>query len=347
MRLDLAIVTVISVVAAFAVNATDVDGLNSARVPVADRSDTEYKRGIAKALEAVIIKMTGSSSAARSKTGRGVVGQAKRLVQQFGYERSRASGGKGGRLFLRVEFDARVLAQEMRTRNLVVWGKERPDTLVWLIFDDTQGRKLLGAGDNHAALRAMQRRARARGIPLVFPVADLGEGSAFANTSSMPEIQQAVRMNADKYGVRSQLIGHLQQATPSLWEVDWVLTVAGEALKWDQQGDIVELLVEEATDSLADALGRRYASSALRGPADAIAVTVAGLHSPQDYARTERYLRNLDSVSNLLVRRVTEQGITFDLTVQGGLLALTQSISFGQMLAPDPVDAATFHLNPR
>jgi hypothetical protein len=113
------------------VDAADVDNLYSARVAVKDRSDAEFKRGMARALEAVIVKLTGSSAEARTKAARAVVGQASRLVQQFGYERPLTSGPDTDDLILRAEFDARVLTNEMRSRGLVVWGKERPDTLVW------------------------------------------------------------------------------------------------------------------------------------------------------------------------------------------------------------------------
>lgn len=331
-----------------AANAKDVAGLNSARVPVADRSDTEYKRGIAKALSAVLVKMTGSTAAARSKAGRGIVGQAQRLVQQFGYERTAGSpGSNSSRLYLRVEFDARVLGEEMRARNMVMWGKERPDTLIWLVIDEPNGRSVISTHDDNAISRAVNSRALARGIPVVLPLGDISEASVVSSVSSSAELTTALQTASEKYGVGSSLVGHLKQITPNLWEADWVLQVTGESLRWDQQGDIVALLAEEATDNLADALGRRYASATMTGQSEAVAVTVKGLHSPQDYARTERYLRSLDSVSNLLVRRVDEQGIIFDVTVQGGLRALAQSISFGQTLVPDPGDVSAFHLNAR
>jgi len=338
---------VILVCVALGVKAADVGGLNSARVAVKDRSDAEFKRGISRALQAVMVKLTGNSATPQSDAGRGVVGQAKRLVQQFGYERPRNSSENSKELVLRVKFDARVLSEEMRSRNLVVWGKERPETLVWLVVDDAAGRQVLGAQDAHKTLRVMQKQALSRGIPLVFPLADIGETSALAHKVSGAALGQAVDANSEKYGVRSILLGHLREVAPSLWETRWTLSVAGESMTWEQQGDIVDLLVEEAIDTLANALGRRYAGTAQSSQSDVVAVTVKGLRSPEDYARTERYLSTLDSVTELLVRRVDEQGITFDLTVQGGLRTLTQSISFGHTLSPDPTDAAVFRLNPR
>lgn len=327
--------------------AADVDDLYSARVAVKDRSDAEFKRGMARALEAVIVKLTGSSAEARTKAARAIIGQASRLVQQFGYERPPATRAESDELILRAEFDARVLTSEMRSRGLVVWGKERPDTLVWLIVDDGGGPQLLGSLDEHPVLEALRSRAAARGIPVVFPLADISEATSIAGAQSTAEMAAALGATSDKYGVRSVLVGHLQQVLPTLWESDWTLTVADESLGWDEQGDLAELLGEEAADTLADALGRRYASPTAPQGADRVTLTVRNIGSPADYARTERYLRTLDSVTGLFVRRVDNSGIVFNLDVQGGALALRQGISFGQTLAPDPVDPGAYRLLPR
>ena len=338
---------VVLIVTTIGVDAADVEGLNSARVRVSGRFDAEFNQGVARALEAVMIKLTGNSATPRSSGGRAVVQQAQRLVQQFGYERPRNSGTDANDLVLRVEFDARVLTEQMRSHNLVVWGKERPETLVWLVVDDASGRRILGAQDTHEIIRVMTNHAIVRGIPLVFPLADIAETSALAGQMSNTALANVVYANSEKYGVRSVLVGHIRHVATSLWENHWTLQVDGTSIAWEQEGDIVELLVEESTDRLADALGRRYAGAASQSASDGVAVTIKGLHSAADYARTERYLSTLDSVENLQVRRVDEQGITFDLVVQGGLSSLSQSISFGQTLTPDPTDPGVFRLNPR
>ncbi|MFT4560633.1 MAG: hypothetical protein ACI9BW_000367 [Gammaproteobacteria bacterium] len=326
--------------------ASDVPDLNSARVHVADRSDAEFKRGTAKALEAVIVKLTGSSAAARTKSARAVIGQAQRLVQQFGYESPRAASSSTDALVLRVEFDSNVLHEKMRARQLVVWGKERPDTLIWLVIEDDNGRRLLGMQDTHQALQVFKRRAAARGIPVVFPLGDISESAAVAQATSAASVASAVREYSDTYNVRSVLVGYLRRAPTNLWENDWRLNGQGENSSWEQLGDVVELLAEEAADSLADRLGRRYASSAQRSAAELVAVLIRGVTNPRDYARTQRYLGSVDSVRSLMVSRVDAEGVTFDLTVNGGLRALTQTLSFGQILAPDPSEPSVFYLKP-
>ena len=322
--------------------AADVGGLNSALVPVADRSDAEYRRGIAKALETVIIKLSGSSAAARSKSARAVVGQAKRLVQQFGYETT----DDGRQLLLRVEFDPQVLQKEMRSRGLVVWGKERPETLAWIIVDDQNGRRLLAADEGSDIIRALRKRSRARGIPLLFPRPRASQIGAL-DGATVAELRRRLESASAEYGVRSVLIGNLREEIPGLWENQWSLTLDGDRRGWEQQGDFIELLVEEAVEQAADTLGARYARPAEHTQAELVTVTVVGLHAAEDYARTERYLNDLDAVSRVFVRQVEGDRLVVELTVQGGLAALAQGISFGQTLRADPMAPATYRLNPR
>ena len=323
--------------------ATDVEGLNSARVPVSDRSDTEFDRGVSRALELVIVKRTGKSSSPQSAGGRAVVKQAKRLVQQFGYETRGIVGASSNDLVLRVEFDARVLDEKMRSNKLTIWGKERPETLVWLLLDDANGRNILGAHDSHKIVRVMKERARIRGIPIAFPVADIAEISALSDKLSSVAVVNAAYLNSAKYAVGSVLVGQIHQVASSLWESEWSLVVGGKSIVWEQQGDIVELMVEESGDNLANELGQLY-GAANQNASDVVEITVAGLRSVADYARTERYLSTIDSVTSLLVRRVDERAIIFDLAVKGGFTSLIQIISFGQTLAPDPTNLGVFRL---
>jgi hypothetical protein len=328
--------------------ASDVDNLAGARIPVFDRSDAEFSRAIAKALEIVVVKLTGDSSSANSTAGRGVVGQAKRFIQQFGYERPLDQFGEvTGDLVLRVEFDLNALGNVMRERGLVVWGKERPDTLVWIIVEDLTGRRLLGSEDPGTLLDTVERRASYRGIPVLTPLLDITVDSQIAATFSEEELLEVLLVNSVPYGVESILIGHLRAVPPGLWETNWRIFVAEETFQWSQQGDIPELLVEEAIDSLADALGRRFAAPSLYALTGSVAVEVQAVDSADDYARAEKYLRSLDAVTAISVTRIAARSVFFDVTVQGGVEALTQSIAFGAVLLPADETASVYRLIPR
>ena len=146
-------------------------------------------------MEIVIVKLTGNSASPQSGSGRAVVKQAKRLVQQFGYEQQGIGVASANELVLRVEFDARVLGEEMRSNRLALWGKERPETLVWLVLDDTNGRNILEANDPHEIMRVMKDRARVRGIPIAFPVADIADTIALPDELSSVALAKTISLH--------------------------------------------------------------------------------------------------------------------------------------------------------
>src|SRR5262249_13131842 len=122
----------------------------------------------------------------------GALGNAKRYVQRFGYN---ADGT------LQVGFDGVAVDQLLVQAGLPVWGKERPSTLVWLGGD---------ADSSPNAHEAIERAARLRGIPVVWPSA--GETAGADSDGSAAAL--AARYHAD-----AALVGH---ASPS-GGVRWVL----------------------------------------------------------------------------------------------------------------------------
>ena len=327
--------------------ASDVDGLYEARTPVGDRSDAEFARGAVQAFGVVLAKLTGVGNVARNPALRELRQQAKRLIQQFGYEQAATESGEQRKnLFLRVEFDARAVNMELRQRGLVVWGKERPDTLIWLIIDDQRGRHAVDAAEPDRFSKTLLASAQARGIPILLPLLDIEDTARLAHPGTWSALSQAVVDGSARYHTESILVGHLRQVQPAIWEAQWQLTLGGESLSWDQQGDIPDLMIEEAVGLLADALGRRFAVPVLYAHEGEVGLVVHGVRSIEDYARVQTYLASLDAVSALSVSRVAEQTVTFRLTTHGDGDTLAQSIAFGNVLAPTGNAESDYQLVP-
>ena len=106
----------------------------------------------------------------------------------------------------------------MRAQQLVIWGKERPDTLIWLLVEANQSRQLLGAEDNNVISRLIRLNSENRGIPLIFPLQDLDTTSIVTSASSFGAMTQALFEHSLDYGVESVAVGIFKQSIPGLWE---------------------------------------------------------------------------------------------------------------------------------
>lgn len=321
--------------------ALDVVGLHSARVAVVDRSAAELARGASAALSEVLIKLTGDRKAALGRASP-LLKRASKLLVQYAYE-SRPGAGE---TTLLAEFDERVLATELDVLDVTIWGKERPDTVVWLIIDSADKRQLVSGDDPGREGEAVLERAASRGVPVLLPLMDIEESQHLVYAGDWDGLAAAAMALSARYATPASLVGHLRQGEAGFWEANWRLHVGNEDYAWKQESDIVELMLDDGVDMLADALARRFAYPRMSAQAEQLALSIYGVNSAADYARLTNYLKDLDTVSDLFVSSIDKQRLEIRLTTRGGRAALAQSILFGRVLAPVADQNDTYQLVP-
>jgi len=321
--------------------ARDVSGLYNASVAVKDRSPAERSRASSAALAEVLVKLTGNRRTPNDASARPLLARASTLLLQYAY-----GNAPDGTLTLNAHFDEHVLERELEERGIGTWGKQRPDTVVFLVIDDAQGRTLVGGEAPGKLGDALKHKADARALPVVLPLMDIEESSQLSNAQDWQTLSEGAVTLASRYGAAAVLVGLLHEANPVVWEVRWRLDIDGETLEWTQEGALAEAVVEEGVDALGDALARRYAEPGMLAGAERVSLAVVGVNTAADYARLSRYLDTLDSISALFLRSVDNQRVVYEVTARGGRAALAQSIAFGQVLAPVPARSDTYELLP-
>lgn len=321
--------------------ARDVSGLYNASVAVKDRSPAERSRASAAALAEVLVKLTGNRRTPNDASARPLLGRASTLLLQYAY-----GNAPDGSLTLNAHFDEQVLARELEERGVGTWGKQRPETVVFLIVDDAQGRSLVGGEAPGKLSAALKHKADARALPVLLPLMDIEESNQLGAAQESQAVLDGAVALAARYGAAAVLVGHLREASAEVWEVRWRLDIDGETLAWSQEGALADAVIEEGVDALGDALARRYAEPGMLAGAERVSLAVVGVRSAQDYARLARYLDSLDSISALFLRSVDNQRLVYEITARGGRAALAQSIGFGHVLAPVPARSDTYELLP-
>lgn len=325
---------------AWPVAARDVAGLYAARVVVADRTPGELARGTRAALGEVLVKLTGERTAAREGEASRVLGQASKLVFKYAYQTAPGSG----ELFLAAEFDERALMDELTRRGVAVWGKERPDTLVWLVVDDGTQRQVPSSDEQSLLGDAILAAADRRGIPVLLPLQDIEERQQLGQAVDWAGITAKVPALAARYATPAVLLGLARPAAGGQWEVDWQLSVDGEPRLWRHTAPGIEALIDDGIDALGDALAQRYADPGMLAQADTLVLDIVGVDSAAAYARVVSYLGALDTVANLFVVSATPAGLAIRIDARGGRAGFAQSVAFGQVLAPVAGKPDTFQL---
>jgi len=315
--------------AAWPAAAAVVEGLTAARVAVADRTPGELARGTRAALAEVLVKLTGDRAMPRGAAAAGLLDRASRLMLQYGY----LNAPEGG-LLLAVEFDEPALKEALDARGVPIWGKERPETLVFVLVDAAGGREHASGDAPGRWGEAVQAAAARRGVPVLLPMMDIEETSRLAAADADEVVLGAALELAARYATPATLVARLREAAPGEWQGSFRLAVDGAEQGWQGSAALPETLLEQAVDGLADQLAAHYADPQVLARAETLEFAVSGVDSAAAYARVMRYLGGLDVLSQLSVVALEGDRVMLRVEARGGRAGLAQTIGFGRVLAP-------------
>ncbi len=305
--------------AAAPARAAEVADLYTIRVPV-DQSEPDWReQAYRRALSQVLVRVTGQRAAAGDPGLDALFEDPARLVQ--GYRR-------GADETLWVSFDGRAIAARLREAGRAVWGSERPVTLLWLAVDRGGGdRDLIAAGDEppSAALparsaqppdgadpdRFLRQRvedvARARGLPLVWPLLDAEDRGSVAFSDVWGGFEQPVLEASARYGANSILLGRIDADGRQLPRWTWYF--GGEQRQWRAS-------VEDAVHRVADLMAGQLAAVGDER-ARSVRLTVTGVEDLAAYADVSRYLASVSVVRELRLEQLADNALTYRLELLG------------------------------
>ena len=323
----------------FTVHAVMLTDLYEAEAPVIDQSDKNRQAAVRTALGQVLVKLTGDRSSPGNPALSPILKLAPELVQQYLYREQEpvntaAGVDTGPTTRLWVRFDERILAQRMWELGIPIWGQERPATLLWLASEDDSGRFFVSQDSLPEFISVLENKARLRGIALVFPLLDLEDSTRIRADEVWDGFRQPILDASARYGADSVLAGRIHSPTPGIWEAGWTVYFGEEGMNWVTRSDLAEMALEEGIDGLADALAARYVISGALAGAELIRITVTEITTNDQYAATIKYLRSLNSVTDVQVVQVEPGQVSFAVTAHGGEPAISQAITLGRRLLP-------------
>ena len=173
--------------------AAPVAGLYQVREPVADQQPESRDAAMQKALQTLVLRLTGDAKALQNPALEGLRKEPQQIVSQFGFE--------GDALL--VEFDPASTDQQLRQAGLALWGANRPAILTWWLNEAPEGSQLVGESQSASAL--LREAAQHRGLPLRLPLADLSEQALGSADVLLANDPQALREASERYGADALL----------------------------------------------------------------------------------------------------------------------------------------------
>ena len=307
--------------------------LFDAEVVVPNQTAGERSQALRAALGEVLVRVAGQDAVLNTAPAKQLLNNPDSLVQQYRYFNE--PGSEPPLLKLWVRFDGDAIRSSLQQQGQSYWGgSERPDTLVWLAVEDRGKRYLVAADDNTDVQQQIALAAKARGLPILFPLMDLEDQSQVRFSDIWGGFFENVTAASRRYNPQAVLIGRLNRSPSGGWSSRWHLEVAGRPSAWSGSDQQLDKLSQQGIDDTADRLATSFAVARGSGNSSTVSITVSGVDSLSDYARLSAYLKGLTAVDDVQIERVAGAEIDYALKLNGSLEDLTRTVSIGTVLEP-------------
>ncbi len=253
--------------------------LYQVREPVASQAPEDREQALGRALETLVIRLTGSREMARSPALAELRANPQQIVSQYGYEKDK----------LLVDFDPLSTERQLRQAGLPIWGANRPAILAWWSNDDGSGAQLVG--DGQASAEPLRQAAQHRGLPLRLPLADLGEQLLASAEHLAASDPRALREASERYGADALLLVQAHQAGDG-WQAQWRLWLGDAREQGKAQGRDSAALADAVLLALSERLAPRFVAAP--GAASGLSLEVEGVNLSR-YAELQRLLEPFDA----------------------------------------------------
>ncbi len=324
--------------------ADEVEGLYTAQVPVKTQEQRERFQRYPAAISQVIVKMSGDTRAPDRPELAQTIANGRRLVQQYHYtplgdHADPLLKEEGYTHKLVVQFDGELLTQALVQAGVPLWGRTRPEVLVWLAVEDREVRYILGANASQELESRLMDASKRRGLPLLLPLMDLEDQLKVRFADIWGGFRRSILEASARYGVDAVLVGRLYRAEQGPWEARWTLFQGRDTLHWRNTAWSQGRAIDSGIDGAADHIAARFAQVFSSNADDQLVLAVTGVDGLEPYARVMRYLQSLDAVVDVQVTEVRGDEALFELAIRTNRHSLVRDLALGSVLLAEPASA--------
>jgi hypothetical protein len=279
--------------------ADTVQGLYSARVPVADRSSESLASAARDALGQVLVKVSGGEEALENPLVVKALPEARSHVQQYGYERDDED------LIARFEFDPSYVTRLVTQARLPLWTANRPRVLVWMVVEQAGQRQFVSLDGTPALAQELLREFEQRGVPAQLPLFDLADATALSLDAAWAMNGNAVLAASQRYDVQNVLVGRVVSTSGGAWLGDWSFLFDGYRLDRSATAPESRGFSREGVALAAETMAERYAVAPSDGSEGLVMMSVTGVNDFGTYAAIVDWLEGLELVEHANVQRIS------------------------------------------
>lgn len=307
--------------------AVEVPTLFTAEVPFDPESENPRRDAYKLALVEVLLRISGSDLGNDPAAIDALFPTPSAYVVQF-------RPGEDNTLW--VSFDGDAIEQVLRGAGQVVWGSDRPLTLVWLAVDWGQGsREIIGSDDpdrTDAEARSIDRNkllrerileiAERRGLPLVFPLLDTVDLQSVTFSDIWGGFDERILAASERYDANSVLIGRIRPSSSR--RENWTYYFGGDQRSWNGPPEVV-------VSQIAELLAAEFAVGG-NAPIETVTLSVSGIVSVEAYGGLQKMLAGVSLIETFIIIEVAGDRVTYRVDVRGGAERLRRALRFNGLV---------------
>jgi len=293
-------------------HAETVSNLYQVLEPVSGQSAEQRTEATQRALQTLVLRLTGDPKAYASAGLAGVRKDPQQIISQYGYD-------AGPPESLQVDFDMASTDAALRGAGLPLWGSNRPSVLTWWLTDTVDGASLVG--DGQAAAQPLRRAAQHRGLPLRLPLADLQEQLVGTAKNLEGSDAQPLREASERYGADALVAVHARE-DGGKWQATWRLWQGEQKAQGKAEGAAPAELADNVMAAISQRMAERFAVKA--GVSSDLVLLVEAMNLER-YAQLGRLLEPFGA------RLQTVDGATATYQVSGSPEQLRAQLSLGKL----------------
>lgn len=257
--------------------------LHQVREPVASQQPQERDAALQRALDVLIVRLTGDPEAPANPALAALRSDPQQLIRTYGYE-----GGE--EQVLLVEFDPAGTDRALRQAGLALWGSNRPTLLTWWLNEGPTDTSLVGDGQPAAA--RLRSAGDYRGLPLRLPLADLQEQLLVTPEALKQPNLEELQSASGRYGADALLLVHAREQDDGTWQASWRLNRGAE----QEQGSATAQEPAGLADQVMLAVAGRLAAPFLvrSGSAETLTLIIHGSNLSR-YGELQQLLAGFDA----------------------------------------------------
>ena len=337
----------ISISISLSIDAVEVKDLYVAKVPTESQGKSDRNRALKQALRAVLIKVGGQQSVLKHAAIKPQLNRYNNFVTNYRYER------RGDQQFLQASFDEAKINQLFVDANLPIWGRLRPQVVLWLVDEQGLTRKVISETNQSVLIDTVNDFSSLRGLPIAMPLWDLSDTNVISTSDIWGRFSQPVFHASKRYLAEAIVIVRIsdnsllsEEQLASNAEGCELLCQPAIALDWgylsadniDQTPqfseryrgfDRAELLTQALSD-ITDDIYQRYALTT--GENNQYEIDVANVDSLARYVQVSQFLQGLSSVQAVRLTQANGQTRRFSLTLLGSEQAFLDSLKLNNVL---------------